>query len=166
MNSIVFQEMREARALAYSAAAFMFEPWRIELPGYYMTYIATQNDKMIDALTAFDEIINNMPVSEQAFNIAKEALIGRLRTERITRDRVLGYYLDQEKLNLSEDTRRQLFEAVQNMTLDDVVAYQQANVKGRKYSTCILGRESDLDMKSLEKWGKIIRLTQEDIFGY
>ena len=166
MNSIVFQEMREARALAYSAAAFMFEPWRIEFPGYYMTYIATQNDKMIDALTAFDEIINNMPVSEQAFNIAKEALIGRLRTERITRDRVLGYYLDQEKLNLSGDTRRQLFEAVQNMTLDDVVAYQQANVKGRKYSTCILGRESDLDMKSLEKWGKIIRLTQEDIFGY
>jgi len=52
------------------------------------------------------------------------------------------------------------------MTLADVVAYQQANVKDRKYITCILGREADLDMKSLEKWGKIIRLTPEDIFGY
>ena len=166
MNSIVFQEMREARGLAYSAAAYMIEPWRIDMPSYYWTYIATQNDKMIDALNAFDEIINNMPISEQAFNIAKEALIGRLRTERITRDRVLGYYLDQEKLNLTEDTRRQLYDAVQKMTLEDVTAYQQANVKGRKYTTCILGRESDLDMKSLEKWGKIIRLTQEDIFGY
>lgn len=166
MNSIVFQEMREARGLAYSSAAYMIEPWRIDMPSYYWTYIATQNDKMIDALNAFDEIINNMPISEQAFNIAKEALIGRLRTERITRDRVLGYYLDQEKLNLTEDTRRQLYDAVQKMTLEDVTAYQQANVKGRKYTTCILGRESDLDMKSLEKWGKIIRLTQEDIFGY
>ena len=166
MNSIVFQEMREARALAYSATAYMIEPWRIELPAFYGTYIATQNDKMIDALNAFDEIINNMPVSEQAFKIAKEALIGRLRTERITRDRVLGYFLDQEKLRLTEDTRRRLYEAVQTMTLDDVVAYQQANVKGRKYITCILGRESDLDMKALEKWGKIVRLTQEDIFGY
>ncbi len=166
MNSIVFQEMREARALAYSAAAYMAEPWRIELPAFYWTYIATQNDKMIDALSAFDEIINNMPVSEQAFKIAKEALIGRLRTERITRDRVLDYFLDQEKLRLAEDTRRRLYEAVQTMTLDDVVAYQQANVKGRKYITCILGRESDLDMKALEKWGKIVRLTQEDIFGY
>lgn len=166
MNSIVFQEMREARALAYSATAYMIEPWRIELPAFYGTYIATQNDKMIDALNAFDEIINNMPVSEQAFKIAKEALIGRLRTERITRDRVLDYFLDQEKLRLTEDTRRRLYEAVQTMTLDDVVAYQQANVKGRKYITCILGRESDLDMKALEKWGKIVRLTQEDIFGY
>ena len=52
------------------------------------------------------------------------------------------------------------------MTLADVVAYQQANVKDRKYITCILGRESDLDMESLAKWGRIIRLTQEDIFGY
>ena len=166
MNSIVFQEMREARGLAYSSSARMIQPSRLEDPAYYWTYIATQNDKMIDALTAFDEIVNNMPVSEQAFTIAKEALIGRLRTERVTRDGVLSYYLAQEKLGLIEDTRCQLYEAVQAMTLDDVVAYQQTNVKDRKYITCILGREADLDMKSLEKWGKIIRLTQEDIFGY
>lgn len=166
MNSIVFQEMREARGLAYSASARMIEPWRVENPGYYWTYIATQNDKMIDALTAFDEIINQMPVSEKAFEIAKESLISRLRTERITRFGILEYYLGQEDLGLSEDTRRQLYEAVQNMTLEDVVAYQQANIKDRKYITCILGRESDLDMKSLEKWGKIIRLTPKDIFGY
>lgn len=166
MNGIVFQEMREARGLAYRAQAFMIEPTRIEDPAYFMTYIATQNDKMIDALTAFDEIINNMPVSEQAFSIAKEALLNRLRTERITRSAVLIYYISQEELGLTEDTRKQLFEAVQKMTLDDVVAYQQKNVKNRKYITCILGRESDLDMKSLEKWGKIVRLSTEDIFGY
>ena len=166
MNSIVFQEMREARGLAYSSSARMIQPWRLEDPAYYWTYIATQNDKMIDALNAFDEIINHMPVSEQAFHIAKEALIGRLRTERITREGVLSYYLEQEDLGLTEDTRRQLYEAVQTMTLDDVVAYQQTNVKDRKYITCILGREEDLDMKSLENWGKIVRLSQTDIFGY
>jgi predicted Zn-dependent peptidase len=166
MNGIVFQEMREARGLAYSASARMIQPTRKDEPNYFRTYIATQNDKMIDALNAFDEIINNMPASEKAFNIAKESLIGRLRTERITRVGVLNYYLGQEELGLSEDTRKQLYEAVQNMTLEDVVAYQQANIKNRKYITCILGRESDLDMKSLEKWGKIIRLTQEEIFGY
>ena len=166
MNSIVFQEMREARGLAYSAQALMAEPSRKDDTAYFMTYIATQNDKMIDALNAFDEIINNMPVSERAFVIAKEALLGRLRTERITRSGVIDYYLEQEELGLASDTRKQLFEAVQAMTLDDVVAYQQKNIKGRKYTTCILGRESDLDMESLEKWGKIVRLTQQDIFGY
>ena len=166
MNSIVFQEMREARGLAYSAYALAMEPARLEDPYGYFSMIATQNDKMIDALTAFEDIINNMPLSEQAFAIAKEAIISRLRSERITKEEVLTYYLDLEELGLTEDTRKQLFEAVQAMTLDDVKAYQQANVKDRKAVTAILGRESDLDMKSLEKWGKIVRLTQEDIFGY
>ena len=166
MNGIVFQEMREARGLAYSAMAFVEEPERKHHPYGYFTLIATQNDKMIDALTAFEEIINNMPLSEQAFAIAKEAIISRLRSERITKDDVLTYYLDQEELGLTEDTRKQLYEAVLNMTLEDVKAYQLANVKDRKTITSILGRESDLDVKSLEKWGKIVRLTQEDLFGY
>ena len=84
MNSIVFQELREARGLAYSAYSLAMEPARLEDPYGYFTMIATQNDKMIDALTAFEEIITNMPLSEQAFAIAKEAIISRLRSERIT----------------------------------------------------------------------------------
>ena len=166
MNSIVFQEMREARGLAYSASAFVREPLHLKEPYAYFSVIATQNDKMIDALTAFEEIINNMPLSEQAFAIAKEAIISRLRSERFTKSEILPYYLAMEDLGHKEDTRKQLYEAVLNMTLDDVKAYQQENVKDRKAITAILGRESDLDMKSLEKWGKIVRLTQEDIFGY
>ena len=84
MNSIVFQELREARGLAYSASAGLGEPSRLDKPYIYSTFIATQNDKMGDALTAFDEVINHMPESEAAFNLAKEALIARLRTDRIT----------------------------------------------------------------------------------
>ena len=166
MNSIVFQEIREARGLAYSAYALAMEPMHLKEPYGYLSMIATQNDKMIDALTAFEEIINNMPLSEQAFAIAKEAIISRLRSERYTKSEILPYYLAMEDLGHKEDTRKQLYEAVLNMTLDDVKAYQQENVKDRKAITAILGRESDLDMKSLEKWGKIVRLTQEDIFGY
>ena len=40
-------------------------------------------------MKAFDDIINNMPESEKAFNLAKEALITRMRTERITKIRSL-----------------------------------------------------------------------------
>lgn len=166
MNSIVFQEMRESRGLAYSSAARMIQSWKKGESGYYMTYIATQNDKMIDALNAFDEIINNMPVSEKAFNIAKDSYISSARTLRIKGASVINYYLQLERLGISHDINRDLFTDAQALTLDDVLAYQQENIKNRRYVTCILGREADLDMKSLEKWGRIVRLTTEDIFGY
>lgn len=41
----------------------------------FAAIIATQNDKMAQAIDAFDEIINNMPESEAAFKLAKEAVL-------------------------------------------------------------------------------------------
>lgn len=166
MNSIVFQEMREARALAYTAAATMVCPSKLKYPYYYRTFIATQNDKMLDAMKAFDEIVNNMPESERAFELAKEALITRLRTDRVTKSNVLWAYLDAQDLGMSIDSRKALFEQVQNFTLEDIKAFQEKWVKGRKYVYIVLGDEKDLDMKGLSQYGPIQKLSQTDIFGY
>jgi predicted Zn-dependent peptidase len=61
-----------------------------------------------------------------------------------------------------------LFEQVQNFTLQDVVKFQQEVIKDRKYIIAILGTEKDLDMKALapQKYGKVERVSLEDIFGY
>ena len=166
MNAIVFQEMREARGLAYSAGAGLNEPAKLDRPYIFSTFIACQNDKMLDAMKAFDEIINNMPESENAFRLAKEALLTRLRTQRITKSSVLWNYLDAQDLGLTEDKRRELFNQVQSMTLADVKKFQEEWIKGRTYTYCILGDEKELDMKSLKQYGPVTRLTREEIFGY
>lgn len=166
MNAIVFQEMRESRGLAYSAGAFLISPSKLKYPYVYRTFIATQNDKMIDALNAFDEIINNMPESQKAFDLTKDALISRLRTERITKSDILWNYVYAQDLGLSTDSRKELYEKVQSMTLADVKAFQEKWVKGRQYTYCVLGDEKDLDMKGLSKFGPVRKLTQEELFGY
>lgn len=166
MNAIVFQEMRESRGLAYSAGAYLISPSKLKYPYVYRTFIATQNDKMIDALKAFDDIINNMPESEKAFNLAKDALITRLRTERITKSDVLWSYLSAQDLGLNVDSRKELYEKVPSMTLADIKAFQEKWVKGRKYTYCVLGDENDLDLKSLQQYGPITKLSKEEIFGY
>ena len=97
---------------------------------------------------------------------AKDGLITRLRTERIIKSNVLWNYIQAEDLGLKTDTRKALFEQVQKMTLQDVKAFQEKWIKGRKYIYCILGDEKDLDLKNLESYGPIQRLSQEDIFGY
>lgn len=166
MNAIVFQEMREARGLAYSAGAYLINPSKKKYPYIYRTFIATQNDKMIDAMKAFDEIINNMPESERAFNLAKEALITRMRTERITKSSVLWSYLYAQELGMDNDGRKKLFDEAQTITLDQVKDFQQKWIKDRKYTYCVLGDEHDLDLKALSEYGPIKKLTKEEIFGY
>ncbi|RHJ90134.1 M16 family metallopeptidase [Parabacteroides bouchesdurhonensis] len=166
MNAVVFQELRESRGLAYTAGAYLIPPSKLKYPYIYRTFIATQNDKMIDAMKAFDEIINNMPESEKAFNLAKESIITRLRTERITKSDVLWSYLRSRDLGLTTDSRKALFEQVRTMTLQDIKAFQEKWVKGRKYTYCILGDEKDLDLESLATYGPIQKLSQEELFGY
>ena len=162
----VFQEMREARGLAYSASAYIMQPNYADTKYGYMAFIATQNDKMQKAIEAFDEIINNMPESEKAFDIAKEALISRLRTERTVKDGVLWSYIRMRDLGLTEPRGKQIFEKAQQMTLADVKAAQEKWVKGRKYVYGILGDIQDLDLNYLKTLGPIQTVTQEEIFGY
>lgn len=166
MNSIVFQEMRESRSLAYTARASLSQPSRLDRPYIYTTFIATQNDKMGDALTAFDEIINTMPQSEPAFNLAKEALLARLRTDRITGSEIFDNYMEAQDLGLDIDRRKVLFDELQKLTLDNIVDFQEKWIKGRTYTYCVLGNEKDIDMKKLSAYGPVTRVTTEEIFGY
>lgn len=168
MNAIVFQELREARGLAYSASALYAVPTNINRDYYMMTFIATQNDKLHDATTAFDDIVNNMPESQKAFDIAKEQIVSQLRTKRVDKTAVFSEFLAAEELNLNDTPDKVLFEKVQNLTLRDVVKFQQETIKDRKYHIGILGDKNDLDLKSLDpqKYGKVTYLTLKDIFGY
>lgn len=166
MNAIVFQEMRERRSLAYSAWAGYNAPGRKNRPYTYMSQIATQNDKLIDALAAFDEIINNLPESEAAFQLAKTGLESRLRTERILNDDIAYFYLNNKDKGLDRDIRKDIFEALPEVTLDKVVDFQKANVAGRTYYYGILANPENIDVEALKKLGKVVILTQEDIFGY
>ena len=166
MNSIVFQEMREARGLAYSSYAGLWKGTTPQDPYYFYAFIATQNDKVQQAVEAFDEIIEDMPRSEKAFDLAKSGILANLESKRTTKSNILWGYLEYEKFGLKEDINKTVYEGVKNMTLDDVVAFQQRMVKGRPYTYCVLGDKNDLDMKYLRSLGKVKFLSQEEIFGY
>ena len=166
MNTIVFQEMREARGLAYTAVAQLVSPYFLDGDYYYFAFIATQNDKMQKAIEAFDDIINNMPESQAAFDIAKEALITRIRTQRTVRDQVLWNYISDRELGLTEPLDKQIFEKVQDMTIEDVKAIQEKWVKDRSYTYGILGDIKDLDTGYLKTLGPVKTVSLEEIFGY
>ena len=166
MNSIVFQEMREARGLAYSAYADLSEPADPENGYMFYAYIASQNDKLRAASEGFKEIIENMPESESAFAIAKDGILSKMRTKRVTGAAVLNLYRQCRRLGLDEPTDKAVFEALQNMTLEDVKAAQQKWVAGRNYVYAVLGDPADLDSGFLQTLGPVKQVSLEEIFGY
>ena len=166
MNGIVFQEMREARGLAYNAYAYYYSPSWKDRKEFFMTHIITQNDKMADCVAHFNEILNEMPASEAAFKIAKEAVTKRLASSRHTKTGIFNAYLSAERLGLDKSYNELIYKNLEKVTLQDIVNFEKANIANKPYRYIILGDEKQLDMKTLEKIGPVKRLTTEEVFGY
>jgi predicted Zn-dependent peptidase len=166
MNTIVFQEMREARGLAYNAFAAYMEPSYKDQPEYFFTHIITQNDKMMDCIDHFLEILNDMPESDQAFGIAKEALTKRLASQRTTKFSLINAWLNAQNLGIDYDINERVYNALPNITMQDIAKFEKEQMANKAYRYIILGNESELDMKALEGLGNVKRLTTEEIFGY
>ena len=166
MNSVVFQELREARGLAYSAFADYGTPSYEGEPEYAYTYIISQNDKMTDCIRTFNSILDTMPQSEKALGLAKQALMKRLATARTTKEGIINAYLNAKDLGIDYSLSKKIYEAVPSLTMDDVVKFERETMAKKPYRYLILGDEKQLDMKALEKIGPIKRLTTEEIFGY
>ena len=166
MNGIVFQEMRETRGLAYNAYAIYNRPAVKGRKESFMTHIITQNDKMMDAVNHFNEIMNQMPASEAAFKIAKEALTKQLASNRINKMSIIWNYIAAQKLGIDYDLNAKIYEQLPQLTLQNVVDFAKQRIADKSYRYIILGDEKELDMKSLEKIGPIRRLKTEEVFGY
>ena len=166
MNGIVFQEMREARGLAYSAAAYYVTPSIKGEKEFSQAYIITQNDKMMDAVNQFHVILNEMPASENAFRIAKDAVTKQLASQRVTKFSVISDYLMAKRRGIDYDINEKVYNALPALTLQDIVDFEKQVMANKQYRYIILGDEKELDMKALEQLGPIRRLTTEEIFGY
>lgn len=166
MSSIVFQDLRESKALAYSTRSRYSQPNKLSKNYYNGSYIGSQADKLSEALKGLSDLLNDMPNAEGTFNSSKEMILQEMRTQRVTKSEIFFNYLAAQDLGNKTDIRKDVFEKVQNYKLEDIQKFQKENVKGKPTTVLVLGKKDGLDMKVLEKYGTVKFLTLKEVFGY
>jgi len=172
LSSVVFQEIREKRALAYSAYAFNTAPRDNRDAHYFRAYVGTQADKIKDAIPAMNDIINNMPVTQDQIANAVDAIIKKTETDRMTRDRIYWTYRSNKKRGYETDLREDnykfytKFSSNKNSITNELKTFQAKNIKDRKYTILVLGDKKRLDMTYLNSLGQFEELSLEQVFGY
>lgn len=165
MSSIVFQELREAKALAYSVYSNFSTPREKGKAYYIISYIGTQSDKLGEALDGFNGLLNNLPQSEISFNSAKDGIIKQIQSERILRFDIIRNYLTNLRYGIDYDIRKMVYEEVPKMTLSDLKKFHDEYYKGNKYTYLVIGDKNKLDFDLLKKFGEFKELTLKEIFG-
>jgi len=166
MSSIVFQEMRESKALAYSVYSTYTLPKDTITSHYLMSYIGTQADKLSEAMVGMTELLDVMPEAETNMNNAKESIEQKIRTERLTKSRILSEYEKHQKLGVNHDYRKDVYEAVQNFDMSNLRDFHNSHISSGTRVVMVLGSKEDLDLDVLKQYGEIKHLTLEDVFGY
>ncbi|MDD5571180.1 MAG: insulinase family protein, partial [Bacteroidales bacterium] len=166
MSSIVFQELREAKGLAYTARANYAGPYRKDRSFYITTFIGTQNDKLPEAMKGMKDLIDNMPESNKSFETAKQSVLNQIRTERITKMNILATYENMKRLGIDYDLRKDVYAKVPLMTFADVKTFQEKYMKNKNFIVLALGKKDQLDVNTLKNYGNIKYLSLEEIFGY
>ena len=166
MCSIVFQTLREAKALAYSTWASYSTPDRKDEAHYIRSYIGTQADKLPEAMAGMTGLLDNMPESDVLLEASKDAIIKQIQSERITKSNILFDYEHAEEMGNDHDLRRDVYDNVRGLTMADVKAFHDKYFKNKKYTILVLGDRDKLDKKVLAKYGDVKYLTLDEVFGY
>lgn len=167
LSSIVFQEIRESKGLAYSSYAYFGAPHKKEDPHYLSAYVGTQPDKVATAIPALSHILRNMPVNPEQINQARQSLLKLVESERIAPDKILGEYLDAQAMGFDHDYRRYMYEWLSSPDImSPLLQFHETYIREKPLRFMVMGDRKTTNMAYLESLGTINTVTLEEIFGY
>ncbi|MDX5420736.1 MAG: insulinase family protein [Hymenobacteraceae bacterium] len=166
MGGIVFQDLRESKALAYSTYSYYGTAAKKDRANYLMSYIGAQSDKLEEAMAGMQTLLTDMPLADANFQNARASLRNSISTERITKAGILFDYERAKKLGLNYDIRQDVYQSANSMTFDQLKEFQQQYVKGQPQVILVIGSKDRLNFDALKKYGKVKQLDLKTLFGY
>lgn len=166
LSSIVFQEIRESQSLAYSAFSAHSLASKEGEPNYTYAYVGTQANKLNQAVDAMLDLMTEMPEVQANFDAAKEATLNKMAAERVLDKDIFWNYEALQKRGIKQNNAEAIYQEVQQMELKDLATFFTDNIAETKYNILVVGNKNDLDVKALEKLGKVQELDVDYLFNY
>jgi len=167
MQSVLFQEVREFRALAYSAYGYRITSDLLThgtLSCGYVSQIGTQADKAMTTTLLLDSLLSDMPLRSAQVETARHAIVNGINNSFPTMRQIGAEVADLRLHGYAQDPDAAILKALAPMTPSDLMRFYRGNIQSRPRAIFIVGNKKMLDMKRLGKLGKIVILKKADIY--
>ena len=167
MQSVLFQEVREFRALAYSAYGYRITSDLLThgtLPCGYISQIGTQADKAMTTTLLLDSLLSDMPLRSAQVETARHAIVNGINNSFPTMRQIGAEVADLRLHGYAQDPEAGILKALAPMTASDLMRFYRENIQSRPRAIYIVGNKKMLDMQRLGKLGKIVILKKTDLY--
>ena len=186
MSSLLFQNIREFRSLAYSTQGVLFEPnyaRHADDPAAFVTITGTQADKTLQVFDAVDSLLSQplfltdkgklspipshpSPLSESNENLdaARQEMQSRIQNG-FPSFREIGYYVASRMMQgYTDDPNRQKAALLPRVTQADVQRYHDQHITSNRRVWIVIGDRKLTDLQALQRYGRVVELKKEDIY--
>jgi predicted Zn-dependent peptidase len=164
-TSLVGQEIREYRSMAYTAMGYFYSPLLENKKTYFAGSMGTQSDKTLDAIDVFMDLLTNMPQYPDRMDNIKNYLIQTASVEKPNFRYASQIFQDWKRKGYTQSPAATNFRTYSELTFDDIVKFYNDNVKGRPIAIGIVGNPKMIDEKALAKYGKVVKLSASKVFS-
>ncbi len=165
MGALIFQEIREARSLAYSAWGGHSVGTRPDDDAVVYAGLGTQNDKAVGAIRAMLGLLRQMPIEQARVDGARTALDRAYRAIRVEPRSVADWVLYWDETGETPDPRAGRWQALRAVDADALAAFAAA-AADRPVIISVVGDKSRIDMDGLAALGKLEVRTIDQLVGY
>jgi predicted Zn-dependent peptidase len=164
MGGVIFQEVRELRALAYSAYGAWDEPALKGTPGYFYGYVACQGDKTEETIRLMRELLATSPDRSDRLAAVRSSLLRSQETAdphfRALQPTV-ETWRDQ---GYTEDPRRSRIAGYRRLGLADMQAFWRRQLEGRPLVLVVVGDPRRIELDVLERFGPVTVVPQRRLY--
>lgn len=166
MSSLMFQEIREFRSFAYQVSASLKHPPlnRLEKPASFVMKLATQTDKMIDAMEVLEGLIRDMPERPERVEAVKRTIRNWANNEYPTNRSISLKIAGFRREGYESDPNKKYLEYMEGITMGDILRFYREHIKDNLITYAIVGNSKMVDMERLAKFGEIVKVTRKDIY--
>jgi predicted Zn-dependent peptidase len=164
LGEIAYQELREARGLAYDAWAW-YAPGQRKGDQNYMTGgIGCQPDKVNEAMETFYGVFDALPASQERFSKSAESMLNSYRAGKLGFREVIPAVLGWERLGLTGDPRAARYEELQKADMNGMFDYYRKYIQKRPKIISIVGNKERAGAAKLAKSAEITAVDLDTIF--
>lgn len=164
MESIIFQEVREFRSLAYSTGAFLKGGFYMDDPVSLSAYVGTQADKSKEAIEVLYRILNTAPQKNDRLEMVRKSLIESAKGTKPgfrTISQSVAFF---NKQNYTEDPARLNMEKWKEMRFDDIVGFYNDHFLSKPSVITIIGDKRKTGYDWMTSYGKVIQVKEKNLF--
>ncbi len=163
MSSLVFQEIREFRSLAYSTSAQYVLADKPNLNNYFYGYVGCQGDKTPEAISVMNDLIQKMPIKKEREDGIRSALISNAKTNKPSFRNLIETVEKWQEMGYTQDPNIQLIPYYTDISFNNIQNFYEKEIKGKTLQIIVVGNSKKFDKNELKKYGTLIEVKTKQI---